>query len=177
MENNEEPKVVEEVKEETHESVSAPSSDKKPGLYTAGLVCSIVGLCLFWSVWIGLICGILGIVFGAITLNKTNNKTPIILGSVATGLAIIMMIVYPILVKNVFDKAVDEYKENFTETVKDMEDELEDSEEEEQEKKDADFEQKTNEMEQQVDSKKEDIDASKEELEKQVNDVFNNALH
>ena len=99
MENKEEQQkenVSEEVKEEIHETESATAltTEKKPGLYTAGLICGIVGLCLFWSVWVGLICGILGIVFGAITLNKTNNKTPIILGSVATGLAIIMMIVY-----------------------------------------------------------------------------------
>jgi hypothetical protein len=36
------------------------------GLATAALVCGIVGLVLFWTVWIGLILGILAIVFGAV---------------------------------------------------------------------------------------------------------------
>ena len=102
MEKKEEQK-VEEVKIENNDTHSKSEPQKNPGLYTAGLVCSIVGLCLFWSVWVGLICGILGIVFAAVTYKKTNSNAPIILGSFATGLAIIMIIIYPILVKNIFD--------------------------------------------------------------------------
>lgn len=129
MENNEEPKVVEEVKEEIHEEQSAPiqqTTAKKPGLYTAGLVCSIVGLCLFWSTWIGIICGVLGIVFGAVTFSKTNNKMPIILGSVATGLAIIMMIVYSVIGTKIYNSFKNDAKDMINETIKQGKETLDD---------------------------------------------------
>ena len=125
MENKEEQIVVEENKEQVQEpqqqTTSAPAEPvKKPGIYTAGLVCGIVGLCLFWCVWIGLICGILGIVFGAVAFNKGyNNKTPIILGGIATGLAVVMLVIVSIFgtkilnfYKSETEKIIEEARDN-----------------------------------------------------------------
>ena len=182
MEKNEESK-VEEVKEEIHEEQSAPTqqvSAKKPGLYTAGLVCSIVGLCLFWSTWVGIICGVLGIVFGAVTFSKTNNKIPIILGSIATGLAIIMMIVYSVVGAKIYNNFKEDAKDIFNEIEEKYNEEMDNALEEqknykeEQSEKDAEFEQKVDEENQNVDSVQEDMNASMDELEKKMNDAFNN---
>jgi hypothetical protein len=46
------------------------------GLATAALVCGIVGLVLFWTVWIGLILGILAIVFGAVGRSRAAQGAP-----------------------------------------------------------------------------------------------------
>lgn len=180
MEKKEEQK-VEEVKIENNDTQSKSEPQKNPGLYTAGLVCSIVGLCLFWSVWIGLICGILGIVFGAVTYKKTNSNAPIILGSFATGLAIIMIIIYPILVKNIFDKVLDDYEENYSERIRNIEDRFEEQkekmeqefEEEQQEKENENKKDITNEQ----NSVQDDINSSMDDLERQVNDAFNNVMN
>ena len=198
MENNEEKNVVDEeqkeieVKEENLKEQSAPiesTPTKKPGLYTAGLVCGIVGLCLFWSTWIGLICGVLGIVFGAITFSKTNNKTPIILGSIATVLALIMMIVYPILIKNIFHKAAnniqnelkevietttDEEGKNIFDKIDDAMEDAVDEAEEEKTKAEEKMNDATNQIQQEYDSAKEDINNSMDEVTKKAQDVFNN---
>jgi hypothetical protein len=46
------------------------------GLATAALVCGIVGLVLFWTVWVGLILGILAIVFGAVGRSRAAAGAP-----------------------------------------------------------------------------------------------------
>jgi len=46
------------------------------GLATAALVCGIVGLVLFWTVWVGLILGILAIVFGAVGRSRAALGAP-----------------------------------------------------------------------------------------------------
>jgi hypothetical protein len=46
------------------------------GLAIAALVCGIVGLVLFWTVWVGLILGILAIVFGAVGRSRAALGAP-----------------------------------------------------------------------------------------------------
>lgn len=166
MENNEQNKV---------EGVNTQQPAKKSGLYTAGLICSIVGLCLFFSVWIGLICGVLGIVFGAIAYNKgSQNKTPIILGAVATVLAIVMIIVYSVIggifVKNTKNKVeglFNETFEKFENTVENMPKDFFDDEYELDEDKEN--------IDEETSDKDNNFDTEMDELEKRAQDVFNNA--
>jgi uncharacterized membrane protein AbrB (regulator of aidB expression) len=46
------------------------------GLATAALVCGIVALVLFWTVWLGLILGVLAVVFGAVGRSKAAQGAP-----------------------------------------------------------------------------------------------------
>lgn len=46
------------------------------GLATAALVCGIVGVVLFFTIWIGVILGILGIVFGAVGRSRAAQGAP-----------------------------------------------------------------------------------------------------
>jgi Domain of unknown function (DUF4190) len=46
------------------------------GLATAALVCGIVGLVLFWTVWIGIVLGILAVVFGALGRSRAAQGAP-----------------------------------------------------------------------------------------------------
>ena len=46
------------------------------GLATAALVCGIVGIVLFWTVWVGLILGVLAIVFGAVGRSRAALGAP-----------------------------------------------------------------------------------------------------
>jgi hypothetical protein len=46
------------------------------GLATAALVCGIVGLVLFWTVWLGFILGVLAIVFGAVGRSRAAQGAP-----------------------------------------------------------------------------------------------------
>lgn len=46
------------------------------GMATAALVCGIVALVLFWTVWLGLILGVLAVVFGALGRTKAAQGAP-----------------------------------------------------------------------------------------------------
>jgi uncharacterized membrane protein AbrB (regulator of aidB expression) len=46
------------------------------GLATAALVCGIVALVLFWTVWLGLILGVLAVVFGAVGRSRAAQGAP-----------------------------------------------------------------------------------------------------
>ena len=191
MENNEKTNSVEEPQKEVRETEPVTESvpAKNPGLYTAGLICSIVGLCLFWSVWVGIICGVLGIIFGAITYNKTNKKIPIILGGVATGLAIIMIIIYSVVGARLFNRAADKLENNLNEAfdslenIKDMyEEESEDEDkyfeetkdEEESEKNESSMDAASKKVEEKINETSEKIDNVMDETTKKVEDLFNN---
>lgn len=189
MENNEESKVNEEEIKKEQSSSTQQLSSKNPGLYTAGLACSIVGLCLFWSTLIGLVCGVLGIVFGAITYSKTNNKTPIIIGGIATCLAIMMMIVYPIIVKNVLHKTANDIQNHLREAVESTTDEegknaldrVEDAFEnavdtakEDAEKQEEKMNSARDQVQQEYNEIQNDINKTSVDLTKQVQDVINN---
>ena len=56
--------------------VYVPQPTAGNGLATAALVCGIVGLVMFWTVWLGLILGVLAIVFGAIGRSKAAQGAP-----------------------------------------------------------------------------------------------------
>ena len=68
----------------------------KGGFGTAGLVLSIIGLAFLWIPFN--VMGILGIIFGAIAMNKKQRygTASVIMGSVATVGAIILMIIFAI---------------------------------------------------------------------------------
>jgi peptidoglycan/LPS O-acetylase OafA/YrhL len=46
------------------------------GLATAAMVCGIVGVVLFFTIWIGVILGILAIVFGAVGRSRADQGAP-----------------------------------------------------------------------------------------------------
>ena len=52
------------------------------GLAVAGMICGILGLVLFWTIWLGIILGVLGIIFGAI--GQSRAKT---MGGTGRGMA------------------------------------------------------------------------------------------
>jgi FtsH-binding integral membrane protein len=71
------------------------------GLATAALVCGIVGVVLFFTIWVGLILGVLAIVFGAVGRSRAGQGAPnkgqatagLWLGIVAVAVSLIFMIV------------------------------------------------------------------------------------
>ena len=177
MENQEETKVVEEVTEAKTTETASQEQVKKPGLYIAGLVCSIVGLCFFWSVWIGLICGVLGIVFGAVTLSKTNKKIPIILGGVATGLAIIMLIVYSVIGGRLFNRAASKLENNFNDVFDNIENAVDEYEDGDNTTKNIieDTKEKADERQKQYEKESEETKKNIDEASKEINDKINEA--
>jgi hypothetical protein len=78
------------------------------GLAVAALVVGIVGLVLFWTVWGGLILGILGIVFGAVGISKANRGAPnkgmatagLVLGAVALVASVLFTVAVVSVVSN-----------------------------------------------------------------------------
>ena len=44
-------------------------TEKKNGMALAAMVLGIISLALFWTGWLGLICGILAIIFGIVAKN------------------------------------------------------------------------------------------------------------
>jgi hypothetical protein len=46
------------------------------GLATASLVLGIIALVLFWTVWLGVLLGVLAVVFGAVGRSKASNGAP-----------------------------------------------------------------------------------------------------
>jgi hypothetical protein len=82
------------------------------GLAVAGFVCGIVGAVLFWTVWGGIILGILGVIFGAVGLSKANGGAPnkglamagLILGAVAVVGSLLFTIALVEAVNNVESK-------------------------------------------------------------------------
>jgi hypothetical protein len=69
------------------------------GLAVASLVTGIIGVVLFWTVWLPIILGILAIVFGAVAKGRANQGAPngsmaivgLILGIIAIAGAIAMI--------------------------------------------------------------------------------------
>ena len=70
------------------------------GLAVAALVVGIVGLVLFWTVWGGIILGILGLIFGAVGLSKANrgapNKGMAVAGLALGGVALLGSILFAV---------------------------------------------------------------------------------
>ncbi len=64
------------------------------GLGTAALVLGIIGLVLFWTVFVGFICGLLGLIFGIIgrkraTRHEATNGGAALAGAITGGLALL----------------------------------------------------------------------------------------
>jgi hypothetical protein len=74
-------------------------------LAVAALVVGIVGLVLFWTVWGGVILGVLGVVFGAVGLSRANrgapNKGMAVAGLILGGLALVGSILFLVTVVSV----------------------------------------------------------------------------
>jgi len=67
---------------------------RRNGLGTAGLVCGIVGALLFWTVVLGVVLGILGLIFGLVGRSRAqrgqaDNGGVALAGAILGGLAII----------------------------------------------------------------------------------------
>jgi hypothetical protein len=78
--------------------VAQPSN----GMAVAALVVGIIGLVLFWTVWGGVILGILGVIFGAVGISKANrgapNKGMAVAGLVLGALALVGSILFLVAV-------------------------------------------------------------------------------
>jgi hypothetical protein len=73
------------------------------GLAVAGLVCGIIGLVFFWTFWLGIILGILGVIFGAIGLSRARAGVGVgrgmgLAGVICGGLAILFTILWVALI-------------------------------------------------------------------------------
>lgn len=71
------------------------------------MVCGILGLVMFWTVWLGIILGILGVVFGAVGLTRAR-QTGVNLGAAKAGIitgaiGIVASIIWVVLVVTVFE--------------------------------------------------------------------------
>ena len=98
---------------------------KRPGLYTAGLVLGIIALCMFLNPIIAFICGMLALIFGAVTYNKVKKKAPIILGLLGMIIAITEVVLLIVFMGQIKDSLRDKGKKviknagtEFVETVK-----------------------------------------------------------
>ncbi len=74
------------------------------GIATAGLVCGIIGLVLFWFPIVGMVLAVLGVIFGGIGLSKANkgapNKGLAIAGLVCGAVAILLYVAIILIVVN-----------------------------------------------------------------------------
>jgi hypothetical protein len=79
------------------------------GLAVAALVVGLIGLVLFWTVWGGVILGVLGVVFGAVGLSKANrgapNKGMAVAGISLGALAIVVSLLFVVVLVNVVDNS------------------------------------------------------------------------
>jgi type II secretory pathway pseudopilin PulG len=71
----------------------------KNGMATAGMICGIVGILLCWFPFIGVIAGLLGIIFGAIGMSKAGRLGGVGRGAGVAGLVtgIISLLMLPIM--------------------------------------------------------------------------------
>ncbi len=71
----------------------------KNGMATAGMICGIVGIVLCWFPFVGLIAGLLGIIFGAIGMSRAGRLGGLGRGAGITGLVcgIISFLLLPIM--------------------------------------------------------------------------------
>jgi type II secretory pathway pseudopilin PulG len=72
---------------------------RKNGMATAGMICGIVGILLCWFPFVGLIAGLLGIIFGAIGMSRAGRLYGAGRGAAITGLVcgILSFLLLPIM--------------------------------------------------------------------------------
>ncbi len=85
----------------------------KNGLGTAGLVLGIIGAVLFWTIWVGVILGILALIFGLIGRSRAKrgeatNGGAALAGAILGGLAIVASVVWLIVAVVIVSDAVDD---------------------------------------------------------------------
>jgi len=85
------------------------------GLAVASLVLGIIGLVLFWTVWGGILLGILAVIFGAVGLSKAGrggpNKGMATAGLVLGVLAIIGSVLFIAFVVSVANNVSDQFQQ------------------------------------------------------------------
>jgi hypothetical protein len=85
------------------------------GLATAALVLGIIGVVLFWTIWVGILLGVLATIFGAIGVSRAKrgapNKGMAVAGLVLGILAMIGSVVFTVAVVNVVDDSDDTFRE------------------------------------------------------------------
>lgn len=64
-----------------------PPPVQQNGLGTAGMVLGIIALVLFWTIFVGVVCGVLAIIFGAIGRRRARDGVASNHGSATAGLA------------------------------------------------------------------------------------------
>ncbi|MBC9712418.1 DUF4190 and DUF4352 domain-containing protein [Streptomyces sp. TRM66268-LWL] len=90
-----------------------PQPQPRNGLGIAGLVLGIVGAVFFWTVWGGIILGVLGLIFGLIGRSRARkgeatNGGVALAGAILGGLAIVASVVWLIFVVVLVQDTVDE---------------------------------------------------------------------
>ena len=79
------------------------------------MVVGIVGVVLFWTIWGGVILGILGIVFGAVGLSKANrgapNKGMAVAGLALGGVALVGSILFAVAIVSAVNNSEDKFDE------------------------------------------------------------------
>ncbi len=88
------------------------------GLAVAGMVCGILGLVLFWTVWGGIILGILGLVFGIIGRGRATalggSGAGMAMAGIITGaIAIVLSIAWIFIFAAIFFTRGDELRDAF----------------------------------------------------------------
>ncbi|WP_245769294.1 DUF4190 domain-containing protein [Streptomyces indicus] len=96
----------------------------KNGLGVAGLVVGILGVVMFWTIWIGVILGVLGLIFGLIGRSRAKrgeatNGGMALAGAILGGLAVVASVVWLIVAVVIVKDAVDEVNEELDKAKKD----------------------------------------------------------
>ncbi len=89
-------------------TASSVAQQGSNGQAVASLVLGIIGLVLFWTVWLGLILGILAIVFGAMGRSKAKQGAPnrsmatagLVLGIVTVAASVLILVLFITLADN-----------------------------------------------------------------------------
>lgn len=88
---------------------------KKNGMATASMVLGIISLALFWTVWLGLIVGVVAIILGVVAKNQIKAdpsmagsagqaKGGLIMGIIGVVLAIVMIVIGLLFINAVEDQ-------------------------------------------------------------------------
>ena len=85
------------------------------GLAVAGFVCGLIAAVLFWTVWGGVVLGILGVIFGALGLSKANqgapNKGLAMAGLILGAIAVVGSILFTIAIVEAVNNADQQFAE------------------------------------------------------------------
>ena len=97
-------------KKPASKAAQAKKEPESTGLYTAGMICGIIGVVFSFIPgvsWIGLVLGILALVFGIMGLVKKAGGGKAVAATVLGGISVLIGIVMMIIVANFINTAVD----------------------------------------------------------------------